>query len=73
MARVKRRESLTAPRYHFYKPRFKGGAMTRKRRAVARILLLYWATVALSTPCQVPGLETVSVAYRLRHGSELLT
>ena len=45
----------TALHSAFYKPRAKGGVTTRKRRAVARILLLYWATGALAMSCQAPG------------------
>ena len=62
-----------APCYPFYKPRVNCGAMTRKRCAVAQILLLYWATAARAMPCQAPGLEAGSDAYRLQHGVELLT
>ena len=68
-----KRESLTALRFPFYRPQAKGGAMTRKRRAVSQILLLYWATAARAMPCQTPGLETGSDAFQFRHGSELLT
>ena len=35
-----------------FKPQAKGEARTGKRRAVAQILLLYWATVALTPPRQ---------------------
>ena len=54
-------------------PLVKGEVMTGKRRAVARILLLYWATVAIAIPCQALGPETVEIAYPLRHASVLLT
>ena len=52
-SRAESKESLTAPRSPFYKPRAKGGVMSRKRSAVAPILL-YWTTAARSMPCQAP-------------------
>ena len=44
-------ERFTALRSPFYKPRVNCWVMTGKRRAVVRILLLYWATVVLDMPC----------------------
>ena len=70
-ARSERRaseEARMAPRYSLSKPWAKGGVMTGKQH-VARIVFLYWATVALARPCQAPGPETVLVAHTL----ELLT
>ena len=42
----------------FYQPQAKDGARTGKRRAVAQIPLLYWATAALATPRQTLVPET---------------
>ena len=55
----------------FYEPQAKNGARTGKRRAVAQILLLYWARAAPTMPRQAPGSETGSDAHPFRHGSEL--
>ena len=70
---LKEEALLTAPHYPLYKLQAKGGMRTGKRRAVAQIMHLYWATVAQAMHRQVPGPETGLDAHQLRHGSDIPT